>query len=752
MNITKSKIIIISIVLALGSVSLDRVAAEGASFQTVRPINSVKKFDDVRNKDLSKLDLSARKRLIGTLEFDQRTIWPEQAKMPPGIDPEKILTDAMDPGLGVRELHQQGITGKGVNVAIIDQPLYMDHPEYAGKFVAYHDTGCGSSKNSMHGPTIASLLVGNQCGTAPGARVYYAAVPSWKMDAAYYADALDWIVTQNEVLPVSEKIRVVSVSAQPSGAGSKYVNQSLWDQAVQLAEANGILVLDCTWHHGIVSLCWLDPQDRESVESCTPGFRRGPVQVDEGHIHVPSAPRTAAQAYDDKGFGYAYDGGGSRSGRPMSKGGYSDTIPYAAGILALGWQIRPELSGEQMRELLFKSAYTKQNEAKIINPKKFILLAKMAKAAPRQNQQQKKSRVQSETNIIVPGLRVGDYALGMSKDDVLKSLGEPKSTIHRRKGYDIYFDGICFNIVDDSVNGITVLSPLYKFTNGLGVGDSEQKIKQAFGTNFHLKETEGKDFLIYRDESLQFEIHKKNSRTVMEITITKKISHEPRASFVKPIKSVSQFDDVRWKDLSKLDLSARKGLIATLRFNQKTVWPEQAKMPSGGDPEKILTDAMNPGLGVRELHQQGITGKGVNVAIIDQPTYLVHPEFAGKIVAYHDTGCETDESSMHGPAVASLLVGTNCGTAPDARVYYAAAPSWKRDAAYYAKGLDWIIAQNEKLPEGEKIRVVSVSASPNQSSWANRQMWDEACARAEADGIMVLDCTNSHRGFIGKCW
>ena len=365
---------------------------------------------------------------------------------------------------------------------------------------------------------------------------------------------------------------------------------------------------------------------------------------------------------------------------------------------------------------------------------------------------QENSREHSETNTIVPGVRVGDYKLGMSKDEVLKSLRKTKGDSLREAGNSISVDGVILNIIDDSVKSIDVLSSLYKFANGLGVGDSEQKIKQTFGDDFLLKETEWKDFLIYKNEGLQFEIHKKN-RTVMEFTVTKKISRGHGGSLAKPIESVKPYGDVRWKDLSKLDLSTRKRLIATLRFNQKTVWPEQAKMPPGSDPNKILTDALNPGLGVRKLHQQGITGKGVNVAIIDQPTYLVHPEFAGKIVAYHDTGCETDESSMHGPGVASLLVGTNCGTAPGARVYYAAAPSWKMDAAYYAKGLDWIIAQNEKLPEGEKIRVVSVSASPNQSSWANRQMWDRACARAEADGIMVLDCTNSrHRGFIGRCW
>lgn len=358
-----------------------------------------------------------------------------------------------------------------------------------------------------------------------------------------------------------------------------------------------------------------------------------------------------------------------------------------------------------------------------------------------------------QNNTIEPGVGVGDFRLGMSKDDVLKILKKIKADEVRQEGNSIVVSGIILNIIDDSVKSIDVLSPLYKFPDGLGIGSPEQKIKQTFGDDFLLKETEWKDFLIYKNEGLQFEIHKK-SRTIMEFTVTQKNARELGGSLAEEIKSVTEYSDVRWKDLSKLDLSARKDMIATLTFNQLTVWPEQAKMPPGSDPNKILTDGLNPGLGVRELHQQGITGKGVNVAILDQPLYTdtYHPEYDGKINAYHDTGCETDQSSMHGPLVTSLLVGTNCGTAPDARVYYAAVPSWKMDAAYYAKGLDWIIAQNKKLSEEERIRVVSVSAAPNQSSWANLQMWDKACVRAEADGIMVIDCTNDYRGFIGLCW
>ena len=40
----------------------------------------------------------------------------------------------------------------------------------------------------------------------------------------------------------------------------------------------------------------------------------------------------------------------------------------------MGWQIRPELTGEEMKDLLFQSAYITDDGAKIINPQQFIEL------------------------------------------------------------------------------------------------------------------------------------------------------------------------------------------------------------------------------------------------------------------------------------------------------------------------------------------------------------------------------------------
>ncbi len=341
-----------------------------ASFLMVKPITSVKDFDDVRFRDMSKLDLSDRRGLIQTLTFNNKTVWPPADRLPPGSRPQMVMQEAMNPGLGIRQIHEQGITGKGINVAIIDQPLYKDHPEFNSKIIEYFDTGCGS-ESSMHGPAVASLLVGTNCGTAPNAKLYYAAAPSWLGDSAYYAKALEWIIERNTELAKPDKIRAVSVSAAPSGRGSPFKkNKHLWEQARSRALKEKILVLDCTTDNGFMSSCWYDPNDSENVAKCTKGFPglKGHYRSDK--LLTPCSFRTTAEQYEKNKYGYQFTG----------RGGLSWGIPYATGVLALGWQVNPDLTPVQAKHLLFESAFVTPDGTKIIYPSRFIELVKNTKA------------------------------------------------------------------------------------------------------------------------------------------------------------------------------------------------------------------------------------------------------------------------------------------------------------------------------------------------------------------------------------
>jgi serine protease AprX len=299
--------------------------------------------------------------VIRTLWFNTATRWtPEDRPIA-----EQVLEAGRNPGLGVRSLHAQGITGRGVNVAIIDQNMQLDHPELAGKVVLYYDTGCGTplDSGSMHGPAVTSLLVGETVGTAPGARVYYAAAPSWKQDAQYYANGLDWIVDENARMPAAARIRAVSVSAAPSGAGSPFLtNNAAWDQAVARAEAAGMLVLDCTSHHGFIAPGYYDPARREDVLYFRPGFPRDPGSSCGSGLYAPTSFRTQAEEYQRGEHGYQHTG----------QGGLSWAIPYVTGVLAMGWQLRPELSAATMRSILLATAHQDRNGCRVIDPPAFI--------------------------------------------------------------------------------------------------------------------------------------------------------------------------------------------------------------------------------------------------------------------------------------------------------------------------------------------------------------------------------------------
>jgi hypothetical protein len=320
-------------------------------------VREVAPFADLRGKDVSKVT-GLEAGIIAGLRYNEATRW----SAPEAKVAQTILQRGMDPGLGVRGLHRAGVTGAGVSVGIIDQNIYLDHPEFKERLVRYNDVGCNASSGSMHGPAVASLLVGKNIGTAPGARLFFAAAPSWTADSKFQAEALHWLLDVNAKLPAAEKIRVISVSAAPSGRSSPFKqHQALWDEACDRATQAGVLVLDCTTHRGIIAACYYDGAAPDDLARVTPGFPGKEFRPQEDHVYAPSSRRTVAEEYTQGRFGYQYTG----------VGGLSWAIPYAAGVLALGWQVNPVLPPGRMVELLRETAYLKDG-IKVINPVAFV--------------------------------------------------------------------------------------------------------------------------------------------------------------------------------------------------------------------------------------------------------------------------------------------------------------------------------------------------------------------------------------------
>ena len=65
---------------------------------------------------------------------------------------------------------------------------------------------------------------------------------------------------------------------------------------------------------------------------------------------------------------------------------------------------------------------------------------------------------------------------------------------------------------------IKARSPSYVLANGLGVEDSEEKIKQALGEDFDLSRSPREDYLAYEDKGVALVVQRED-KTVIEIVV-----------------------------------------------------------------------------------------------------------------------------------------------------------------------------------------------------------------------------------------
>ena len=103
----------------------------------------------------------------------------------------------------------------------------------------------------------------------------------------------------------------------------------------------------------------------------------------------------------------------------------------------------------------------------------------------------------------------------------------------------------------------------------------------------------------------------------------------------------------------------------------------------------------------------------------------------------------------HGPAVASLAVGQNCGVAKDADLYYFGTTKFEDDVvcANACKCIDRILEINEKLPADRKIRVIS-SSRGYEPKYKDFDKLEAKIKEAEEKGVFVL--TTSPSAFISQ--
>ena len=346
-----------------------------ADFSAYFPqITSIPKYDpastdpfqvDLRSQDLSRIDMTATLADLLYATFDSKTQWPSSNKIPDGFDWQDMMEIGKDPGLGLRSLHNDGITGKGVGIAIIDQTLLVDHIEYRDQLQLYEEINVlPDSEAAMHGAAVTSIAVGKTVGAAPEADLYYIATGFCgaetfeDLDFACWAKAVRRIVEINENLPADRKIRVLSLS------WGWNINSTGYEQistAVKEAKGAGIFVISSSLGHTdelYFQGLGRQPLDEPNrFESYRPGlwwekeYFVDPLNYYFGNppqpmLLVPMDSRTTASPTGIEDYAF------------YRIGGWSWSIPYLAGTYALAVQVDPDITPEQFWETALETGRT----------------------------------------------------------------------------------------------------------------------------------------------------------------------------------------------------------------------------------------------------------------------------------------------------------------------------------------------------------------------------------------------------------
>lgn len=368
---------------------------------------------DVRKCDITQLELTEEQLL--NLTIDKTTVMtPEQKAI---LEP--YMEAAKNPGLGIRQLHEQGFTGKGIKMAIIDQPLGM-HEEYKDNIVGeVHDINSeklGWKDASMHGAAVTSIAVGKNTGVAPDAGVvYYSAANisknpedikaykqrlqkeiesnldnkdyisylkkmyseldqyGWCSSNASYVEAINRILDENENLPENERVSVVSISWGFDDLAPGYEELQ---QAIQRAKEQGVFIVSTALdsHYGM-DTCGAnrDPKgDLENPDSYEAGaFWKKNSENDSGNkdklLLFPMDHRTIPDYTDSTS--YRYEG---------NDGGMSWSTPWVAGMYVLAKQADPSITPEKFWQYALETSNECRNNdsgtyvGRLINPQGLI--------------------------------------------------------------------------------------------------------------------------------------------------------------------------------------------------------------------------------------------------------------------------------------------------------------------------------------------------------------------------------------------
>ena len=318
-------------------------------------------FDD----DLSNENLNEE--IINTASFTELTKWPNNI-INTYPNPNDIIEWGKEPILGIKKLHEEGITGKNINVAIIDGPFNSNHQEFSNKTIEIINIG-NFNLPALHGTIVTSILSGKNVGIAPDINLFYFA-ESTNIISGYKNKimALRKIFEYNQ--ENDNKIQIVSISigkVKELNYFEEYLSE------IKKLEKTGVMVFHLAMKPrifaGLEYELLSDRSDYQNLKnnSLTSGLI-GKLRMFlfyRKSILLPWADYTVA--HSENNSSYMFIG--------KSSWGFSWTVPIVSGMAALALQVNGELTKDEILANILESGI-KHNGSVIPNMDEFISLCK----------------------------------------------------------------------------------------------------------------------------------------------------------------------------------------------------------------------------------------------------------------------------------------------------------------------------------------------------------------------------------------
>ena len=244
----------------------------------------------------------------------------------------------------LKSIHDQGITGKGVTIAVLDGAVNPNIPELRGANIQDR-TPCvmtSAPENAAHGTTVAQILVSPEFGVAPGATLYTYTIPLYGDSPGSNCTISGWTgeaVNDTPLLieqAINDGADIITIS---SSFGDTESIDLRWAMARALAE-------------GVIVVAAMGTETTENPTDTLALWR--------GICGIGATTRyNSLTEYTNWGNGLLTTALGTVVTRDVSTGrveeaeGTSFATPIIAGFLALGWEhFDEDVSADQMLQAL----------------------------------------------------------------------------------------------------------------------------------------------------------------------------------------------------------------------------------------------------------------------------------------------------------------------------------------------------------------------------------------------------------------